>query len=283
MFRAICVIGALFAVMAVSTAHAQPKVCKKVDVSFACRNGGSGSASFNCRKGETETKCCARLRKRAADPRRGWCTGRGNGLASFECSCADEKGRRTGRTPAAGRKSDSAKKPKAKSGIRIGEAFRSEELAADVIWLCRRGGGGKGAERCHPRETKARCCARIRKSVDSACKNRGGVTRFQCTGSKKPGGKGAGALKPPGLERGPSERTGNTGRVLRSNACKRVSFSYTCRGQRKTGGRECRRNESERACCSHAFSVETRNCGRPPENWRCSCDDNASRRRLERR
>jgi len=207
MFRVSCALAAVFALMAISAAQAQPKVCKKVDVSFACRNGGSGTATFNCRGGETEAQCCGRLRKRAADPRRGWCTGRNNGLVSFKCGCAKKKGgREFGRlrrpdrlgtaetAPSAG---DGAKRGKvefewkveegesAKSGPRLKAAGPQGQGArrcprVDYAFSCRGTGSGSGKARCRRGEGERRCCARVRKSVQASCARNGGVARFKC-------------------------------------------------------------------------------------------------------
>lgn len=309
LFRIVCCIAAVFAFAAIPAAQAQPKICKKVDVSFACRNGGSGKATLNCRNGESEARCCARLRRRAADPRRGYCTGRAGGLISFRCGCAKKGGggggddRRLERlAPLDGPEPGGESEPDQESKGNVEYEFKVEKgervkpagprlrgpgpkggracRQVRYKFSCRGRGGAEGKAACTQGEGKAACCRRVAQLARKTCARTGGVARFECDCTPKGGARDS---RRRGWRAGERPGLGRTGDrpALRGKVCSRVSFTYTCRGRRREGGRECRRNEKERACCAHAFSVETRNCGRAPENWKCGCTED-SRRPLER-
>lgn len=212
MFRVLCALGALLSVMVVThAAQAQPKACKKVDVSFACRNGGSGSATFNCRGGETEAQCCARIRKRAADPRRGFCTGRAGGLISFRCRCAgaggggdarrierlaplEERGRKDphkGGNVEFEWKVEEGESKAAEPGLKSPEPRNRGAKRCPKVnysFSCRREGGASGKAGCGRGETEAQCCARVARNARESCRRNGGVARFKCGCPGRPGG-----------------------------------------------------------------------------------------------
>lgn len=216
MFKLLSGVAAALAVLAVSMADAPPaeaqaKRCKKVGISFACRNRGSGKTVMPCRGGETEAQCCARWKKRANDPRRGWCTGRSGGVASFKCACAKKKGGkrpepRAGLRRASPDSSDSAVAPNrngqlvisniGSSGVDGVDSSKPGRLGAKktcrkvkYVFVCRDGNKGSGAAACRRGEPEAQCCARIKRTVAQACKRHGGLAKFKCACTKKMGGK----------------------------------------------------------------------------------------------
>lgn len=199
MLRVFFAVLALFAGLAVTAAYAQPQACKKVDVRFGCRSGATGSATFNCHQGETAEQCCARYRRRASDPRRGFCTGRDGGIVRFACGCArgggggraelrplDEAGPPVGAPAGEVRPLRPALEgigPREEAGAggprrcpRVGYAF-----------ACRREGSASGQLACRGRENERACCARAERLARESCRGKGGVARLRCACPGDPG------------------------------------------------------------------------------------------------
>lgn len=83
---------ALLSATATLAAGIQPQRCLKAAIAFACHKGGNGKTTRPCRAGETETQCCARLKKQALHPRQGLCAGLKGGVRAFTCACSGKIG-----------------------------------------------------------------------------------------------------------------------------------------------------------------------------------------------